>query len=269
MSDKLAYLIFLLHLASLCGFLLAVFYQRPRLAKLAMKIMLAGLLTQAATFTLYHWEGISSATFNAREFSLVLSMFIGTLFLVFQLFTKTRLLGVLVAPVVFSLSAVTVMARDDSFAVIASGGYIALHIALTVVGEAFFIVAVLAGALFLIQENLIRKKRAVRFVRLLPPLDDLDRINHISFISGFPLLTAGIVIGAFMVYLGGNTSLLYDIKGLWTALAWVFYAGILFLRVVLGWRGRKVALLSLGALLLLLFLFLASMNSPHSWHRLI
>jgi ABC-type uncharacterized transport system permease subunit len=84
----------------------------------------------------------------------------------------------------------------------------------------------------------------------LPPLDALDLTEHRLLLAGFPLLTFGIVSGAvFAARLDARAALGYT--------AWVLVAGVLVLRAVAGWRGRRAAYGTLAGvactLLVLLF----------------
>src|SRR5205814_8996288 len=84
----------------------------------------------------------------------------------------------------------------------------------------------------------------------LPPLETLDRINRRCIQLGFPLFTLAMVIGAILLSRmppspGGGNRLLQPQYAL-SAVAWVLHAGLLLLRLLVGWRGRRAALVTLG-----------------------
>jgi len=267
MNNELLLAVFVLYAIATLLFLTAVVCKKTRVAKIGTLVMLAALVLQVLIFFIYHWQGISAAAFGAGEFALSLSLFIVCAFLVFQAFTKTHLLGAFVAPTALSLSAVALIAGKTAIPSKMAGGAIAFHIAFAIVGEALFIIAALAGALFLIQERLIKKKGAGVFIRLLPPLVDLDNINHHSLLVGFPLLTIGLLVGVFYIFDFGGLRLLADSKSVWAALMWICYALVFYQRHGLGWRGRKVAWTSLASVVVLLVSFFFALNCPVSWHR--
>ena len=77
--------------------------------------------------------------------------------------------------------------------------------------------------------------------RRLPPLDVLDRAEHRFLLTGFPLLTIGILTGTFWarrVEAGVPSDVL---RALFGYVTWLVIAGVLFLRAAAGWRGRRAA----------------------------
>jgi ABC-type transport system involved in cytochrome c biogenesis permease subunit len=102
------------------------------------------------------------------------------------------------------------------------------------------------------QERLIKNKKVSNFRKILPSLMDLDRINHISLLWGFPLLTLGILVGSIWARTAWGSHWQWDPKQVWTLTAWIFYALILHQRLAIGWKGHKAALFSLLALAILL-----------------
>ncbi len=50
----------------------------------------------------------------------------------------------------------------------------------------------------MIQNSLLKHKKPGKMGRLLPSLGDLDRINHLGLLWGFPLLTLGMIGGRYL-----------------------------------------------------------------------
>ena len=88
--------------------------------------------------------------------------------------------------------------------------------------------------------------------RLLPSLSDLDRINHICLLWGFPILSLGIIAGAVFAQLNWRTGWLTDPKVIWTFAGWIIYGFLLHQRLAIGWKGYRMALISGVAFILLL-----------------
>lgn len=179
---------------------------------------------------------------------------ISSVYLAFQLKTKTRLLGAFVSPVAFILMllASTGLGGYVSMPMKLQGSLLPIHVTLSVAGEAFFSLASCAAAMYLIQERMIRKKKTSSLTRVLPSLRDLDRINHISLLWGFPLLTIGILIGSIWARTAWGSLWQWDPKQIWTLAAWIVYAFILHQRLAIGWGGRKPAFFCLAAFIILL-----------------
>jgi ABC-type transport system involved in cytochrome c biogenesis permease subunit len=139
---------------------------------------------------------------------------------------------------------------------ILKGGLVTAHITLSVAGEALFALASCAGAMYLIQDRLIKYKTIGSFSRLLPSLKDLDKINYICLLWGFPLLTLGVLAGSIWARTVWGSHWQWDPKQIWTLTAWLLYALLLHQRLAIGWKGHRVALFSLLAFILLLIGFI-------------
>ena len=191
-------------------------------------------------------------------------------YLALQLRTKTRVLGAFVSPVISVLMVIASIDFGESIAGSATvkGTLVTVHVMLSIAGEALFVVASLAGAMYLIQDRLLRKKSDRSLIHLFPSLHDLDRINHLCLFWGFPLLTLGIIAGSFWARIVWGSHWQWDPKQVWTLFAWIFYAFLLHQRLAIGWQGRKAArwsLLALVALVALLFLESVFFMSAHNF----
>src|SRR3954452_11102273 len=76
------------------------------------------------------------------------------------------------------------------------GVWLFAHIALSFVGIAAFATAAAAGTMYLVQRHELRSHRFGTLFRLFPPLATLDRVNHVAAISGWLVLTLGVVLAA-------------------------------------------------------------------------
>jgi ABC-type uncharacterized transport system permease subunit len=116
-----------------------------------------------------------------------------------------------------------------------------VHVAINLLGVAFFAVAFAAAVAYLVQEKQLKKKSLAGIFQRLPPLDQLDRAEHRMLLVGFPLLTVGIVTGSLWakrVEVGGTIEMLHATFGY---VAWFVCAMVLLLRAGAGWRGRRAA----------------------------
>ena len=142
-----------------------------------------------------------------------------------------------------------------------------IHAILSVIGEALFAVASLAGCMYLIQDSRIKRKKTGPLIKYLPPLRDLDRVNQASLLWGFLMLTLGIVVGALWARVAWGSLWQWDPKLLWTSAAWMVYAFLLHQRLALGWKGHKAALYSVAAFVLLLLAFIIEKAFFTTIHR--
>ncbi len=148
-------------------------------------------------------------------------------------------LGVLVAPVGLTFLLGTRFARIPHGEPRFSPAFLTLHIAANVIGDALFLLACGAAGLYLVVDHGLRKKRPPP--ARLPPLDALDRALHRFLLMGFPLLTLGIVSGTVWASKLESGTSAETIRTLLGYTTWAVFAGVLLLRAVLGWRGRRSA----------------------------
>ena len=143
---------------------------------------------------------------------------------------------------------------------------VTIHTVCSLLSYVAFLVAFVAGALFLIQEHQLKHKRMGLLFHRLPALEALDRLNFLSIGVGFGLLSLGVVFG-----LWGSRRLLgtwwnWDPKELLTVVLWVAYLLLWLVRLRATLRGRKVALLSILGFTLVLFTFLGVSRWLPTWH---
>ncbi|MBI5062206.1 MAG: cytochrome c biogenesis protein CcsA, partial [Desulfatitalea sp.] len=80
-------------------------------------------------------------------------------------------------------------------------------------------------------------------------------INYKSIVIGFPMLTLGIITGAAWANYAWGSYWSWDPKETWSLITWFIYAGMLHLRMMRGWRGNRIALLSIIGFLAVLFTY--------------
>jgi cytochrome c-type biogenesis protein CcsB len=260
-----------LYILSTLGYAASLLVRRIHVAKTSTWILFAAFLFQAASIAFrYVRVGRTPVIGWYDSLSFFVWAMTGT-YLAFQLKTKTRVLGAFVSPVAcfIMLAASVNLAGDVDLPEILKGGLVPVHAVLALAGEALFTLACCAGAMYLIQDGFIRHRRLTKFSRLLPPLQDLDRISHLSLLWGFPLLTFGIIAGALWARTVWGSPWSWDPKQVWTLTAWILYAIVLHQRLAIGWNGRKAALLSVGAFWVLLVAFIGMNMFFTTVHRFV
>lgn len=256
--------------SSLC-YVVSILVKRVVAAKIATWILLAVFLFLTVSF------GFRCVTTGSSELLTshgILAFFAWAMsggYLALQIKTKTRVLGVLVAPLVSLIligASIGIGVRVE-LPVILRGSLVPLHVLLTLTGEALLIIASVAGGMYLVQNRAIKKKRMGGLVRLLPSLTDLDRINHLSLLAGFPLLTLGVLLGSLLLSAVLGSHWQWDPKFIWASIVWFFYGILIYQRLFLGWKGHRPALYSSTAFSLLLASYLAVRFFLPTVHRFI
>jgi len=190
----------------------------------------------------------------------VTSMLMCVAYVVFRRRLKVEVAGAFIAPLALtSLLASRFVGGGMEPGARIKSAILPFHVTTNLFGVALFSLASSAAALYLVQENLLKKKRIDGVFRRLPPLDVLDRAEHRFLLGGFPLLTIGIITGtlwARRVEMGAPSEVLRAVFGYTT---WLVIAAVLFLRAAAGWRGRRAAygtLAGFGFALVVLILYL-------------
>ncbi len=130
---------------------------------------------------------------------------------------------------------------------------IPVHMACSLLSYLAFLVAFVAGLLFLVQERQLKRKRMGLLFRRLPSLDSLDRLNLVAIGLGFGLLSVGMAFGFVSARMLLGRWWTGDPKELLTVMLWGGYLALWSLRLRTTLRGRRVALLSILGFGLVLF----------------
>lgn len=85
----------------------------------------------------------------------------------------------------------------------------------------------------------------------------LDDIAYKSIAAGFPLFTiGGLIMGAIWANSAWGKYWTWDPKETWSLITWFVYALYLHARFVSGWRGKRVAILSIVGFIAVIFTYL-------------
>ncbi len=242
------------YLLSALGYLGSLYTRKVLVARVSTWVLFVAFALHTLFFAFRYIKTGQSPVISFHETISFFAWAMAGVYLAFQLKTKTRVLGAFVSPVTLLLM---IIASKDlggyvSIPAALQGNLVPFHVVLSVTGEALFALATCAGAMYLIQEGLIKNKKAGSFSKVLPSLTDMDRINHMSLLLGFSLLTLGILVGSIWARSVWGSLWQWDPKQTWTLLAWLTYAVLLHQRLALGWKGHKAALFTLVAFAALL-----------------
>ncbi|MFA5181432.1 MAG: cytochrome c biogenesis protein CcsA [Syntrophales bacterium] len=259
----------LAYLLSTLTYIFSLLIRRVSPARVATWI-LTGAFALHTLFFLGAWLGKGYNPFlRIHDILSFFAWVMAGVYLAFQLRTKTRVLGAFVSPVVFVLMIISSIGIGGPITVpeVLKGGLVTIHAMLSLIGEALFAVASVAGLVYLIQDGLIKRRKFSKFIKLFPSLQDLDRINHICLLWGVPLLTLGVLAGSIWARTVWGSIWQWDPKQIWTLTAWLIYAVLLHQRLAIGWKGHKTALLSVAAFVLLLATLLVEKSFFTTIHR--
>lgn len=130
--------------------------------------------------------------------------------------------------------------------------WLVAHVALSFLGIAAFGTAAAAGTMYLAQRRELKLRRFGSVFRFFPPLDTLDRVNHLAAVAGWLGLTLGIVLAVAysMTYKGVDAA-----KVVWGMAAWLAVTSVAIGRLLGGWQARRAAIASSVTFALVLALY--------------
>ena len=239
---------------STAGYLLSLLVKRVRLARISTWVLAAGFVFLTINFLFVMINSSWLVNPDSRGFLSFCAWSVCAVYLALQFKTKTRVLGAFISPVILLLM---IAAAGEE-----AGKYLrpqnlqswltAVHLFLTIFGEALFVIASCAGLMFIMQNRLLKNKKFSGMIRFLPSLNDLDRINHFCLLWGFPILSVGIIAGVVFAEISWQAGWQTDPKIIWSFAAWIVYGFLLHQRLAIGWKGYRMALISGIAFVLLL-----------------
>lgn len=244
---SLEMIIFVLALAccalATAGYLLSLLVKRVVLAKVSTWILAAGFLFLTLNLLGAAFHSSGWVNFGSRNFLSIYAWAIAGIYLGLQFKTRTRLLGAFIAPFIllFLIAAAGQESGKNLVPPQWQGWLTTFHLVLAIAGEALFVLASAAGAMFMIQNSLLKHKKPGKMSRVLPSLGDLDRINHLGLLWGFPLLTLGMIGGAIYAAFVWGGLWPADPKVIWSFAVWIVYGFLLHQRLAIGWKGSRMA----------------------------
>lgn len=248
------------YLVTTLGYVLSLLEKRVLVARVSTWLLLFAFIVHANSFGARCILTGQTPILSMYDTLSFLAWAMAGIYLAFQLKTKTMTLGAFVSPVVSLLMIMASAGLGGKMTIPAAlqGQLVPVHVVMAVMGEALFVLASCAGAMYLIQDTLIKRKKGRGFIALLPSLRDLDKINRICLLGGFLLLTVGILLGSIWASTVWGTRWQWDPKPIWTLMVWIVYGLLLHQRLVIGWMGHKAAVFSVLALIALIVSFIAT-----------
>lgn len=137
-----------------------------------------------------------------------------------------------------------------------------IHVTLVLVGFGAFVLNFSSGIMYLIQEKQLKSKKPGAFYYRLPSLDILDNLSFKSLTFGLPFWTLGLVLGSIWAEYAWGSYWSWDPKQIFSLFTWIFYALMLFARIILDWRGRKAAYLAIAGFITMIMTLSASLLWP-------
>lgn len=164
-------------------------------------------------------------------------------------------LGLFLLPLVLGLMSGSIFIRETPIQDILRSRLFYFHTTFIFLAYAAFVAGTVIAALYILQEKELKSRRPKIFFERLPSLDILDHLFANSMLSGLVLMTCGLLSGIYWASREWDNGWVTDPKVLSAAITWFIYLTLVILRAVTGWRGRRMALITLAGFISLLLTF--------------
>jgi ABC-type transport system involved in cytochrome c biogenesis permease subunit len=247
MEATLFTIAFILYVLSALSYSAFSFSKKGGTARLGSALAWSGLILHAAALLVRTFESGHAPFTNMYESLSFLAWASVLAFVVIDRKYKIPKIGPYIMLVVVGLVALAsspLMPKEATPLVPALQSYwLWLHVSVTLLGEAFFAVAFITSLMYLVAKT--PEKKA-----------EMDSVSYRCVAVGFPLFTlGGLVFGMVWAYKAWGTYWSWDPKEVWSLITWFVFALYLHTRIVMGWKGKRSAIIALLGFLAALFTY--------------
>lgn len=179
-------------------------------------------------------------------------------------------LGTIVAPFAFfSLAYASVLPQKQHALVpFIKNHWVEIHITLSLLSYATFILAFGASLSYFLQEKLLKQKKSGILSTQLPALTFIDELCSKLVVFGFSFFTLGLITGILLQESQWGILWVWEPKQTASFLTWMIYGIYLYTRKVAGWKGRKSHYFLIAGFVAVLVTFLGiNVFVPSGRHR--
>jgi len=240
-------------------------FRSETLGKICTLTLLSGVLIETAAIFIRWYEsyqlGIGRAPLtNLYESLVFFALTIAVTYLIVERKFGIKTAGAFVTPFPFIIMAYASLNPNEIQPLVPAlqSNWLISHVVTCFVGYAAFAVSFGVSFLYLFKVNAENRpsKGEGGFLDHLPASALLDEVGYKTIAIGFPLLTIGIITGAFWANVAWGTYWSWDPKETWSLIVWLIYAAYLHARITRGWKGKKAAVLSIVGFLATIFCYL-------------
>jgi cytochrome c-type biogenesis protein CcsB len=196
---------------------------------------------------------------NLYESLIFFAWTIALIYLFIEWRYQNRVIGTFCAPLAFLTMAYASLSPNVSDRIqplipALKSNWLIAHVITCFIGYGAFAVAFGVSIMYLIKSR--KGEDESGLVGRFPSTAVLDELTHQLGMFGFLFLSAGIITGAVWANSAWGRYWGWDPKETWSLITWFIYAALLHARMMRGWRGRRIAWLSIvgfGAVLFTYF----------------
>ena len=253
-----------IYFAAFMAYLLGMVMNRSFFSRLGTYLSLLGFSAQTLAIILRWVEsyemGIGHAPFsNLYESLIFFAWTLMLLYLILEWRTKNRTIGAFVTPLAFLAMAYASFSPNISSHIqplipALKSNWLISHVITCFFGYAAFALSFGISIMYLLKLLDAEEKNNL-FLRVIPSAEILDDLNYQMIVIGFLMLTLGIITGSVWAHSAWGTYWSWDPKETWSLVTWLVYASVIHTRLVRGWKGKKIAILSILGFACVLFTY--------------
>ena len=237
-------------------------FKKQTFARLGFWVIVIGLVANTCGILLRWLEsyqmGYGHAPFSNMYESLVFFSWTAAALYVFVEFKyKESIIGVFVSPLIFLSIAYasfdpSITSKITPLIPALKSNWLIAHVITCFLGYAGFALAFGFSFMYFIKP----KDAGTRslFAKL-PEWDVIDELTYQMIVFGFLFLTIGIITGSVWANSAWGKYWSWDPKETWSLITWFIYAIFLHLRLMRGWHGKNLAIVSIIGFLGVLFTY--------------
>jgi HemX protein len=196
---------------------------------------------------------------NLYEATIFATWTIVAIYLKVGLWSRLRFLGAFASPVLFAIGVFALMpsldATHDARPELPAA-WTSVHAALMSLSYGAFGLSAVAALMYLTQERNLKFHKLQAIFSMMPPIQRLEAVAGRMLISGFVLLTLGLLSGVVDLTHINNPHLYRgDPKIVWSIIVWLLYLGLVIMRWRYAQTGRRFALSAIGSFAIVLLTF--------------
>jgi cytochrome c-type biogenesis protein CcsB len=210
---------------------------------------------------------------NLYESLIFFAWTIALIYLFIEWRYQNRVIGAFSAPLAFLTMAYASLSPNISDRIqplipALKSNWLIAHVITCFIGYGAFAVAFGVSVMYLIKSRNGAEEGGL--VARFPSTSVLDELTHQLGMFGFLFLSAGIITGAVWANSAWGRYWGWDPKETWSLITWLIYAALLHARMMRGWRGRRIAWLSIVGFGAVLFTYFGVNLLPglHSYQSL-
>lgn len=226
-------------------------FKKEAAGRLATAVMIAAAAGNAAGFLLRwvesHRLGYGYVPLSNLYESLVFfTLAIAVVYLFVEFRFKIRAIGIFGSLAAFLTAAYASLPSVESeiqpLIPALQSNWLIAHVITCFIGYAAFAVACGISILYLLRSASGHPPTGA--AARLPDMETMDELTHQMIAFGFLFLSIGIITGAIWADQAWGRYWGWDPKETWSLITWLLYATLLHARMMRGWSGKRIAVLS-------------------------